>query len=317
MVGFSIITPVLNMAGTIRDCIESVACQIDDVEAVQHIIVDGGSDDGTLDVISDYPHIELIHEPAPGIYVAMNRGIAAARHEVVGIVNADDLLEIGALGVVSGVLEANPRVQIVAGLAVVERLHDGDRKFVRIAPSRGHKSQSWDLLFHGSMPTNAYFFRLCVFKENGSFNVDFAVCSDRELLIRFKLAGILTLPVKRILYRYLAHEGSTTLNAERRHDVQMCNERIAIAESYLAKGQPSSSVVRRFREWIAAERARVMMARSRAGEWRLAWQEAQMGLKASTQGFLVFLLRRAVAIPTARARRWPATLSCACRKFFA
>src|SRR3546814_5880888 len=69
-------------------------------ESLQHVVVDGGSDDGTLDVIAEYPHIELIHEPSPGIYVAMNCGIAAARHEVIGIVNADDLLKTGALGAV-------------------------------------------------------------------------------------------------------------------------------------------------------------------------------------------------------------------------
>src|SRR3546814_5191809 len=94
-------------------------------------------------------------------------------------------------------------------MAVVERRHAGDRKVIRVAPSRGHRSQSWDLLFHGSMPTNAYFFRRRVFQENGSFNTNFAICADRELLIRYKLAGVPTLPVRRVLYRYLAHEGST------------------------------------------------------------------------------------------------------------
>src|SRR3546814_2026300 len=96
-------------------------------------------------------------------------------------------------------------------MAVVERRHAGDRKVIRVAPSRGHRSQSWDLLFHGSMPTNAYFFRRRVFQENGSFNTNFAICADRELLIRYKLAGVPTLPVRRVLYRYLAHGGSTTL----------------------------------------------------------------------------------------------------------
>jgi GT2 family glycosyltransferase len=244
----------------------------------------------------------------------MNRGIAAVRHEVIGIVNADDLLETGALGAVSKALEENPQVQIVAGLAVVEAHHAGDRKVVRVAPSRGHRSQSWDLLFHGSMPTNAYFFRRRVFEENGSFNTDFAICADRELLIRFKLAGIPTLPVRQVFYRYLAHEGSTTLNAERRYEVKMCKERIAVAESFLSSGRLPSSLVRRFRGWIAAERARIMMATFKAKDWPAAWQEAREGLKVSAWGFLVFLLRRTVAIPTARARRLPVTLSRAYRK---
>src|SRR3546814_14447280 len=110
-------------------------------------------------------------------------------------------------------------------MAVVERRHAGDRKVIRVAPSRGHRSQSWDLLFHGSMPTNAYFFRRRVFQENGSFNTNFAICADRELLIRYKLAGVPTLPVRRGLYRSMAPEGSTTVHSERRHELKMCRER--------------------------------------------------------------------------------------------
>src|SRR3546814_9659425 len=86
------------------------------------------------------------------------------------------------------------------------------------------------------------------------------VCSSDLLLIRYKLAGVPTLPVRRVLYRYLAHEGSTTLNAERRHEIKMCRERIAIAGSFISGERLSSSLLSRFRGWIAAERARIMMA---------------------------------------------------------
>jgi GT2 family glycosyltransferase len=233
----------------------------------------------------------------------MNRGIAAARHEVVGLVNADDLLEAGALRAVAEALEANPRIDVIAGRAVVERGEAAGREVVRIAPRRGHAKQSWDLVFHGSMPTNAYYFRRRVFDVYGAFNTDFAICADRELLIRLKLAGVSTLPVRQILYRYLAHEGSTTLNAERRHDVRMCEERIAIAQSFLAGGGLSAAMARRFRGWIAAERARMMMASLKAGDWRSARREAAKGMAASLGGFVTFVVRRSLAAPTADLRR--------------
>ena len=139
---FTIITPVLNMERTIQDALESVACQIDDVAAVQHVVVDGGSDDGTLDVVSRYAHIELVHEATPGIYVAINRGLAVARHEIVGIVNADDLLQSGALRAVAEEFERNPGVDVVAGRAVVERDHRGARRVFRQVPRRGHRARS-------------------------------------------------------------------------------------------------------------------------------------------------------------------------------
>jgi hypothetical protein len=117
------------------------------------------------------------------------------------------------------------------------------------------------------------------------------------------------LPLKRVLYRYLAHEGSTTMNSERRHEVQMCRERIAVAERFLSGGTLEPSLVGRFRDWIAAERARTMLALLRAGDRRAAWLEARAGLTVSVWGFLLFLVRRAVAVPTARARRRLAILS--------
>src|SRR3546814_19179529 len=135
------------MADTIRDCIESVARQAGDVEALQHVVVDGGSDDGTLDVIAEYPHIELIHEPSPGIYVAMNCGIAAARHEVIGIVNADDLLKTGALGAVSKTLDDNHPVQIFAVIEVLERRHAGSPKRNTVAANRGRRSPRGEIFF--------------------------------------------------------------------------------------------------------------------------------------------------------------------------
>src|SRR3546814_5578007 len=118
------------------------------------------------------------------------------------------------------------------------------------------------------------------------------VCSSDLLLIRYKLAGVPTLPVRRVLYRYLAHEGSTTLNAERRHEIKMCRERIAIAGSFISGERLSSSLLSRFRGWIAAERARIMMAALKYRDWDMAGPEAQEGLKVSHSGFLVFLLRR-------------------------
>src|SRR3546814_4514844 len=74
-------------------------------------------------------------------------------------------------------------------------------------------------------------------------------------------------------------------------EIKMCRERIAIAGSFISGERLSSSLLSRFRGWIAAERARIMMAALKSRDWDMAWQEAQEGLKVSTSGFLVFLLR--------------------------
>lgn len=300
---FSIVTAVLNRASTIRDCIESVARQIGDVDGLQHVIVDGGSDDGTLEILADYPHLEVIHEPTRGIYVAMNRGLAAARHDVVGIVNSDDRLEAGALRHVAQCFAAHPDVEVVAGRGIVERDGPQGRSVVGKVPRHGHRGQSWDLLFHGSTAINARFFRHSLLTRLGNFDTSFPLAADRELLIRQKLAEVAVLTDDRVLYRYLEHDGSATLNAAARHDHEMRREHLAIAEKYLQDGQLRPGQRRRFQHWTAAERARLTLARLATRDWTKAWREAKAGLTVAPLSFLTFLLRRALVTVRSSLRR--------------
>ena len=86
----SIITVSCNSAETIRDTIESIIRQ--DYNNIEYIIIDAGSKDGTLDIIKEYKeHISyFISEADNGIYDGMNKGIAAATGDIVGILNSDD-----------------------------------------------------------------------------------------------------------------------------------------------------------------------------------------------------------------------------------
>ena len=87
----SIITAVFNGAATLEWCIKSVLCQ--GYKNVEHIITDGGSTGGTLDVIKEYKE-EIsywVSEQDNGIYDAMNKGIKVATGDIVGILNSDDM----------------------------------------------------------------------------------------------------------------------------------------------------------------------------------------------------------------------------------
>ncbi|MFN6374843.1 MAG: glycosyltransferase, partial [Chitinophagia bacterium] len=86
----SIITVSLNSAKTIGDTLRSVAEQT--YPHVEHIIVDGGSEDDTMQVVRNFPHVaKKISEKDEGIYFAMNRGIIMASGDIIGILNADDM----------------------------------------------------------------------------------------------------------------------------------------------------------------------------------------------------------------------------------
>ncbi len=88
----SILTVTYNSAATLRDTIESVRKQ--DYPNVEHVIVDGQSTDGTLDIIRSYSHIRnWVSEKDNGIYDAMNKGIGMATGDIIGILNSDDIYQ--------------------------------------------------------------------------------------------------------------------------------------------------------------------------------------------------------------------------------
>ena len=85
----SIITSTYNSALTLGDTLKS--CQQQDYPAVEHIVIDAASTDGTLDLIDQYAHVaRVVSEPDQGVYDALNKGIAASTGEVIGVLHSDD-----------------------------------------------------------------------------------------------------------------------------------------------------------------------------------------------------------------------------------
>ena len=86
----SIITATYNSAATVADTMRSVQQQ--DYPQIEQIIVDGGSTDGTMQIVNQFSHnITIISEKDDGIYDAMNKGIRAAHGDIIGILNSDDV----------------------------------------------------------------------------------------------------------------------------------------------------------------------------------------------------------------------------------
>lgn len=91
----SIVTASLNQVRYVAETIESVMAQ--DYPAVEHIVIDGGSRDGTLDILARYPHLRVVSEPDRGQADALNKGFRLATGAIWGFLNADDTLLPGAL----------------------------------------------------------------------------------------------------------------------------------------------------------------------------------------------------------------------------
>jgi len=102
----SVITPSFNSITTIRETIESVLKQ--DCQNWEHLVMDGGSKDGTVELLREYPHLIWISEKDQGHYHAMNKGVERARGDVVTILNADDCYRPGALAKVMKAFDEHP-----------------------------------------------------------------------------------------------------------------------------------------------------------------------------------------------------------------
>lgn len=225
----SIITVCFNSANTISDTINSVASQ--DYPEIEHIIVDGGSTDGTLDILEKASSVaRFVSEPDKGIYDAMNKGIAMATGDVVGILNADDFYVNGlVLNQIARVFNNKDVDACYADLIYVKERDTS--KVVRYWKSQNFKP---GLFLKGWMPAHPTFFvRKSVYEQHGVFNLNYRIAADVEMLFRL-------LELKRINTIYLTETiikmrlGGTT-NKSVKNIKQQNREVLLILDAYYGR----------------------------------------------------------------------------------
>jgi glycosyltransferase involved in cell wall biosynthesis len=180
-VKISIITVCLNSERTIADAINSVASQ--SYENYEHLVIDGGSCDQTLKIIDSIKSekVKLITEADNGIYDAMNKGINLAAGDVVGFLNADDILASSTV-----FLEVANALRAVDVDAVYSNLIYVDKKSAKV-PVRFWKSSKFteNLFAQGWMPPHPTFYcKKQIYKKFGVFNLRYKKQADFELLAR-------------------------------------------------------------------------------------------------------------------------------------
>lgn len=234
---FSIITACLNRANLIVHAIESVLAQ--NYPNVEHIIVDGASSDGTLEVLDRYPHLTVISEPDGGIFHAWNKGLARATGDVIGVLNSDDLYGERVFDAVAELFELEPDVEVVTGKAL-QFTENWDGSWTVVHEYNEPPGPTLDLdrlLFWGPI-INARFLRASVYRRLGHYDLRYKL-SDGDFAIRLAASRPRCVYIDRYVCYYRSHSGSFSMNLEGTNRLMHFFDKLSYAEHHLTSNDLS------------------------------------------------------------------------------
>lgn len=178
----SIITVCFNSEATIEATIQSVLKQ--DFPDIEYIIIDGGSVDKTPEIISRYRDkiAKVVSEKDRGMYDAINKGIALAKGDIIGLLHSDDFYpHPGVITEVVREFESSGADCVYGDLQYV--LREDTSQVVRQWKSKPYKH---GLFLKGWMPPHPTFFvKRQYYSSYGNFNISFSISADYELMLRF------------------------------------------------------------------------------------------------------------------------------------
>jgi glycosyltransferase involved in cell wall biosynthesis len=178
----SIVTPSYNCDAFIKETIESVLNQ--GVTPFEHIIMDGGSNDKTVDILKSYPHLNWKSEKDNGQSHALNKGFKLVKGEIVGWLNADDTYEPGTFSKVLDFFKANPSIDFI-GTDI--NIIDGQSK--RIGFSASKPFDLSEILIVNTIKQPSVFMRRRMVEKLVGVNESLHYVMDHEFWVRANIEG--------------------------------------------------------------------------------------------------------------------------------
>lgn len=176
----SVLTPSYNSVRYLEETIQSVLQQ--DYPHIEHIVVDGGSTDGTVEVLRRYPHLRWISEPDGGQSDALNKALDLASGTIIGWLNADDLYEPDAVKAVIEFCVQHPQAHVLHGNCTVFASSSTAVRHYRGACDRRKVLEPWRG-FHGAYQPSIFYRREAI-ERIGRWAVDLHYVMDYDLLLR-------------------------------------------------------------------------------------------------------------------------------------
>lgn len=255
----SVITSVFNGMPFLPQAIASVAGQGGDVD---HVVIDAGSTDGTLEWLQGQTGFRLVEQPGMPLYEAWNLGLEMAHGEWVGFVNADDWLPMGALSRVQAAIAAFPGAEAICGRA--RALDENGVELCRYATDL-----SIERLSLAAPAINAMFIRRDRLMEDDGFRTRWRLAGDRERLLRLALSARppVAFAIDDLLYCYRVHARSQTLWQDPRRRQAIGHEHLEVIASLQTGVDGSEGARGVMRRWRAKERAALALGALKRGEF--------------------------------------------------
>jgi len=298
----SIVTPVLNRVGLIGAALDSVARA--GAVPTEHLVVDGGSTDGTLSWLRNTPGIRLVEAPGTGIYDALNLGLRAARGEMICQLNSDDLLPPGAL---EAVAEASERAGTEADAVRGRALYFADdavqnTSAATLTAEFPIRLRPRDVAL-GAPAINALFIRRHFYDRIGYFNQRFWHAADREWLMRAFAAGIRIYEIPTRVYCFRLHRRSLTIGPGRAASVAIRLEHLEISRQIFSSADAPAAQRRLCRRWYAKEAA-LLLYLAAVGRYRARINQVLRETVVMSPRWPIELPREVLAFAGRQLRRW-------------
>ncbi|MFN3331743.1 MAG: glycosyltransferase family 2 protein [Caldilinea sp.] len=207
----SIVTPSFNQGNFIEDTIRSVLEQ--DYPNVEHIVIDGGSTDNTLEILHRYDgRIRWLSEPDEGQADAINKGLQMANGQILAYLNSDDSYLPGALKIVAESFATHPEVGLVYG-----DCYAVDQQGQQFGLIKGRPFHVQRMIMRGEfVPQQAAFWSRRAMELVGVFDFSLHFCMDHDFFIRIG-QRFPALYIAQPLANFRFHADSKTVSREEKH----------------------------------------------------------------------------------------------------
>lgn len=263
----TLLTPCLNAERYIAAALATVERQ--QYPNLEHIVIDGGSLDATLDILARHPATLVASERDKGSHDAMNKGLRLATGEIIAFINSDDLYAPGVLVEVAQTFASDPSLDVVVLGTVL--FAGGTGSAIQLIEAHGHFTEQgfWlpELTF-GAPGFNGRFFRRRVFEQMGDFDLRYFISADRQFLIRLALARAKARTLLIYGYFYRQHIASATLNPRHRNRDTISREHLRQALEFARLSSTTREQRSTFLCWHAGEGAKLILRGLASGKLR-------------------------------------------------